>query len=99
MANTHTWDVEVLQRQNVDGYVNKVSLTLNSSTDAGSEEDYRVWVELPKPSTLVPYADITKAQALSWAKTKLGDTAVKDAEDAADVKLAFKEATTNGVPW
>jgi hypothetical protein len=99
MANTHTWDVEVLQREHADGYVKQVSLLLTTATDTGGTETSQQWVELEKPDTLVPYADITKAQALSWAKTKLGDTEVQAAEDQADARLAESGATTYGVPW
>ena len=75
---TKTWQVNTLQRELADGYVNKVIYRVN-----GEDGTYKFRatgeVDLPKPDTLIPYADLTESQVLGWVKAKL------DADNAGTV--------------
>ena len=86
---TKTWQVNTLQRELADGYVNKVIYRVN-----GTDGDYSFRatgeVDLPKPETLVPYKDLTEATVLKWVKDKL------DADNAGTV-AAIEKAVEDGV--
>ncbi len=86
---TKTWQVNTLQRELADGYVNKVIYRVN-----GTDGDYSFRatgeVDLPKPETLVPYKDLTEETVLKWVKDKL------DADNAGTV-AAIEKAVEDGV--
>ena len=86
---TKTWQVNTLQRELSDGYVNKVIYRVN-----GEDGTYKFRatgeVDLPKPDTLVPYADLTEETVLGWVKAKLNEE--KDADGKTIDKVAAIEA-------
>ena len=85
---TKTWQVNTLERELADGYVKKVIYRVNGADGTYS---FRATgeVHLPKPDTLVPYADLTEATVLGWVKAKL------DADNAGTV-AAIETAVENG---
>tara|TARA_Y100001963_G_scaffold59531_1_gene83269 strand:- start:121 stop:447 length:327 start_codon:yes stop_codon:yes gene_type:complete len=92
---TKTWQVNTLQRELADGYVSKVIYRVN-----GEDGTYKFRatgeVDLPKPDTLIPYADLTEEVVLGWVKAKLNDQ--KDAEGKTiDRVAAIEAAVENGV--
>ena len=100
---TKTWQVNTLQRELADGYVNKVIYRVN-----GEDGDYSFRatgeVDLPKPKTLVPYKDLTETTVLGWVKAKLdADNAgtVAAIEKAVDDGVNEQKTPTTGVgkPW
>jgi len=106
---TKTWQVNTLQRELADGYVNKVIYRVN-----GEDGTYKFRatgeVDLPKPDTLVPYADLTEETVLGWVKAKLnsdkdtdGNTIDKVAQIEAAVENGVNEQKTPttgvGKPW
>ena len=92
---TKTWQVNTLQRQLADGYVNKVIYRVN-----GEDGDYKFRatgeVDLPKPDTLVPYKDLTEETVLGWVKAKLNDQKDQDGKTI-DRVAAIEAAVENGV--
>ena len=86
---TKTWQVNTLERELADGYVKKVIYRVNGADGAYA---FRATgeVDLPKPDTLVPYADLTEATVLKWVKDKL------DADKAGTV-AAIEKAVEDGV--
>ena len=103
MAVTKTWQVNTLERELADGYVNKVIYRVDGTdgtyTFRGTGE-----VNLPKPDTLVPYADLTEEVVLGWVKAKLdadnADT-VANIEAAVENGVNIQKTPTHGtgVPW
>ena len=100
---TKTWQVNTLERELADGYVNKVIYRVN-----GEDGDYKFRatgeVDLPKPKTLVPYKDLTETQVLGWVKAKLdADNAgtVAKIEAAVENGVNIQKTPTHGVgkPW
>ena len=106
---TKTWQVNTLQRELEDGYVNKVIYRVN-----GEDGTYKFRatgeVNLPKPDTLIPYADLTEATVLSWIKAKIDADAnsttpkgvtVADIEEAVENGVNEQKTPTTGVgkPW
>ena len=103
MAITKTWEVNTLQRETADGYVNKVIYRVNG-TDGTYKTRATGEVDLPKPDTLVPYGDLTEATVLGWVKAKLdadkADT-VASIEAAIDANVNEQKTPTTAVgkPW
>ena len=86
---TKTWQVNTLNRELSDGYVFKVIYRVDG-TDGNYKFRATGSVDLPKPTTLVPYADLTEETVLGWIKAKL------DADNAGTVD-AIEAAVENGV--
>ena len=103
MAVTKTWSVNTLERELAYGYVNKVIYRVDG---ADGTYTFRVTgsVDLPKPETLVPYADLTEEVVLGWVKAKLdadnADT-VANIETAIENGVNIQKTPTHGtgVPW
>ena len=104
---TKTWQVNTLQRELADGYVNKVIYRVN-----GEDGDYSFRatgeVDLPKPKTLKPYKDLTEAEVLGWVKARIDELAkdsngvtVSQNETAVENGVNEQKTPTTGVgkPW
>ena len=100
MAITKTWEVNTLQRELADGYVNKVIYRVKG-TDGTYETRATGEVDLEKPKTLVPYKDLTQDTVIGWVKAKLGADQVASIEKAIDDNIALQKTPTHGVgtPW
>ena len=100
---TKTWEVNTLQRELADGYVNKVIYRVNG-TDGTYTTRATGEVDLPKPDTLIPYGDLTEATVIGWVKAKLdADNAgtVANIEAAIDANIAAQKTPVYGTgkPW
>ena len=105
---TKTWQVNTLERQLSDGYVNKAIYRV-----IGEDGSYRFTatgeVNLPKPDTLVPYADLTESTVLGWVKARIGalnaldssSPTVAQIEQAVEDGVNEQKTPTHGVgkPW
>ena len=109
MAITKTWEVNTLQRELADGYVNKVIYRVKG-TDGTYETRATCEVDLPNPETLVPYKDLTQDTVIGWVKAKLNsetDTQgkaidkVAQIEAAIDANINLQKTPTHGTgtPW
>ena len=109
MSITKTWEVNTLQRELADGYVNKVIYRVKG-TDGTYETRATGEVDLEKPDTLVPYKDLTQDTVIGWVKAKLNsetDTEgkaidkVAQIEAAIDANINLQKTPTHGTgtPW
>ena len=103
MAITKTWEVNPLQRELADGYVNKVIYRVKG-TDGTYETRATGEVDLEKPDTLVPYKDLTQDTVISWVKAKLeaqesGTVAKIEAAIDANINLQKTPTHGTGTPW
>ena len=100
MAITKTWEVNTLQRELADGYVNKVIYRVKG-TDGTYETRVTGEVELEKPETLVPYKDLTQDTVIGWVKAKLGTESITQIEKAIDDNITLQKTPVHGVgtPW
>ena len=103
MAITKTWEVNTLQRELSDGYVNKVIYRVKG-TDGTYETRATGEVDLEKPETLVPYKDLTHDTVISWVKAKLeaqesGTVAKIEAAIDANINLQKTPTHGTGTPW
>ena len=100
---TKTWEVNTLQRELADGYVNKVIYRVKGS-DGTYETRATGEVDLEKPDTLVPYKDLTAETVIGWVKAKLEAQetgTVAKIEAAIDEKINLQKTPTHGTgtPW
>jgi len=100
---TKTWQINTMQRELADGYVKKVIYRVDGKD---GEHSFRATGEviLPKPDTLVPYADLTESTVLGWIKAKLdadqtGTVAAIEAAVENGVNLKKGPTTEMGKPW
>ena len=100
MTITKTWEVNTLQRELADGYVNKVIYRVNG-TDGTYSTRATGEVDLEKPDTLIPYKDLTESKVLEWVKAKLGTDEVAAIEKALEDEIALinTPVTETGKPW
>ena len=103
MAITKTWEVNTLQRELADGYVNKVIYRVKG-TDGTYETRATGEVDLEKPETLVPYKDLTDETVIGWVKAKLDAQeagTVAKIEAAIDANINLQKTPTHGTgkPW
>ena len=100
MAITKTWEVNTLQRELADGYVNKVIYRVKG-TDGTYSTRVTGEVDLEKPDTLIPYKDLTHDTVIGWVKTKLGTESVTQIEKAIDDNITLQKTPVHGVgtPW
>ena len=100
MSITKTWEVNTLERELADGYVNKVIYRVKG-TDGTYETRATGEVDLEKPKTLVPYKDLTQEIVIGWVKAKLGTESVAEIEKAIDAQINLQKTPTHGVgtPW
>ena len=105
MAITKTWEVNTMERDVSDGYVNKVIYRVKGIS--GSEEKARATgeVNFTKPSSLpsdfVAFASLDAATVLGWVKTALGTDEVLAIETnlEAEVNEVLTPTSAVGVPW
>tara|TARA_R100000231_G_scaffold2548_1_gene4613 strand:- start:109 stop:453 length:345 start_codon:yes stop_codon:yes gene_type:complete len=93
MAITKTWQVNTMERDISDGYVNKVIYRVIGK-DGDTEKDRATGeVTFTKPSSLpsdfVNYDKLTESVVLGWVKTKLNEE--KDIEGKAVDRVALIE--------
>tara|TARA_R100000329_G_scaffold45470_1_gene42678 strand:- start:34 stop:345 length:312 start_codon:yes stop_codon:yes gene_type:complete len=100
---TKTWQINTLQRELADGYVYRAVFRVT-----GEDGTYKFRatgeVALPKPDTLVPYADLTEETVLGWVKAKLdadNDGTVARIEESVEKGVNEQKTPTTGVgiPW
>ena len=107
MTITKTWEVNTCVRETADGYVNKVIYRVNAS-DGTYKSRATGEVNLAKPSTLIPYADLTHDQVIGWVKAEVEAQATADngptvaqIEAALDAQITEQKTPTTavGTPW
>lgn len=109
MTISKTWNISTLQRQTVDGYVDKAIFFVDA-TDGTYKARITGEVSLAKPETLVPYADLTKSTVINWVKTELNSQKddegnsidnVSAIEAALETQINEQKAPSiaTGTPW
>jgi len=103
MTITKTWEVNTLQRELADGYVNKVIYRVNG-TDGTYSTRATGEVDLDKPDTLIPYKNLTQETVIGWVKAKLESQetgSIEKIEKAIDDNITLQKTPVHGIgtPW
>ena len=105
MANTYTWKVGQCDRTLADGMITTMHYTVSAVTEDGvySAGAYgSIGLEPADPDNMIPYDNVTEAQAISWVQAALGgEEKVAEIHAALDAQLTEKRTPTTGkgVPW
>jgi len=101
MTTEFTWAIANLERETSDGYVFTAHYTVNAKDDTYSAGAYgSLGFERPE-GELIPFADLTEAEVVSWVKEALGADKVAEVEAALQNQLDQQRSPTQaaGVPW
>ena len=104
MTLTPNWRITDLTRDLSDGYVSKVNYVVEITYEQDGishvhTNSYKM--ELEKPETLIPYADLTNDVVAGWIKDLIGAETVTSIEESliSTVNEILLPATGNGLPW
>jgi hypothetical protein len=99
-ATTTTWRIANLERETADGFVFTAHYTISAKSAAYSAGAYGS-IGFERPENLIPFADLTEAQVISWVQEALGADKVTEIEAALQAQLDEQAAPTKaaGVPW
>ena len=105
MAITKTWQVNTMERDISDGYVNKVIYRVIGKDGDTEKARETGEVTFTKPSSLpsdfVNYDKLTESVVLGWVKTALGTDDVAAIEKAIEDNIALinTPVTATGKPF
>ena len=101
-----TWDIATLDATKTVGSLSDVVTTVHwtASDSDGDHTGYcygSVGLAAADSGSFTPYADITKDNAIAWAKAALGSDEVTKIETriAAQITESKTPTKTSGVPW
>jgi hypothetical protein len=95
-----TWAIANLERETADGFVFTAHYTVNAKDDTYSAGAYGS-IGFERPENLIPFADLTEADVVSWVKEALGADKVAEVEAALQSQIDQQRTPTQaaGVPW
>jgi len=104
------WAVSTMKRTLTDGDLSDVVTVLHWHCTDIETVDYvthsgrcygTVGLSAPDADSFTAYADISEADAISWAKAALGKERVEtyEASVANQIELSKNPVSGNGVPW
>jgi hypothetical protein len=95
-----TWAIANLERETADGFVFTAHYTVNAKDDTYSAGAYGS-LGFERPDNLIPFADLTEDEVVSWVKEALGADKVADVEAALQTQIDQQRNPTKaaGVPW
>jgi hypothetical protein len=92
-----------LERTTADGMVQTCHYTVDAKDEAYSAGAYgSVGLDPADPESMVPFADLTEVQIVSWVQEKLGGAEkVAEIEGALQAQLDEQHQPTkaSGLPW
>ena len=95
-----TWAIANLERETADGFVFTAHYTVNAKDDTYSAGAYGS-LGFERPDNLIPFADLTEDEVVSWVKEALGADKVAEVEAALQSQIDQQRNPTQaaGVPW
>lgn len=103
MTTTITWKIQQLERTTADGMVQTCHYTVDAHDGTYSAGAYgSVGLDPADPDSMVPFADLTEEQVITWVQDKLGgEEKVTEIEAALQAQLDEQHAPTRatGMPW
>jgi hypothetical protein len=95
-----TWKIAQLERETADGFVFTAHYTVDAKDDTYSAGAYGS-IGFERPDNLIPFADLTEAEVVSWVQEALGAEKVAEVEAALQAQLNEQRNPSKaaGVPW
>ena len=96
-----TWKIAQLERETSDGFVFTSHYTVDANDGTYSAGAYGS-VGFQRPENLIPFADLTEAQIITWTQEAIGG-----AEKVAEIEAALQKqldeqrapSVASGLPW
>ena len=92
-----TWKISTLDRNTSDGFVTTAHWTCTAVDGEHSASAYAT-VSWAEGTPVVPYANLTEAEVLSWVWESV-DKAATEASLAAQIALLKNPVKATGTPW
>ena len=96
-----TWKIANLERETADGFVFTAHYTVDANDGTYSAGAYGS-VGFERPENLIPFADLTEDQVVTWVQEALGgDEKVAEIQAALQAQLdeLRHPSKAAGVPW
>ena len=100
MSTTTVYTVAQLERETLDGFVFAAHYRIDS-TDGTYRAGAYGSINLERPETLIPFADLSEDIVVGWVKDQLGAERVAEIEGALQTQLDEQKAPSkaSGLPW
>ena len=95
-----TWAIANLERETADGFVFTAHYIVDAKNDTyASSASGSIGFE--RPENLIPFADLSESEVVSWVQEALGEEKVTEVEAALQAQLDEQRNPTKaaGVPW
>ena len=95
-----TWAIAQLERETADGFVFTAHYTVDAKDDTYSAGAYGS-IGFERPDNLIPFANLTEVEVVSWVQEALGADKVAEVEAALQAQLDEQRTPSKaaGVPW
>jgi hypothetical protein len=99
-VTTTTWKIAQLERETADGFVYLAHYTVDSKNDTYASSAYGS-IGFERPDNLIPFADLSESEVVSWVQEALGAEKMAEVEAALQAQLDEQRNPTKaaGVPW
>jgi hypothetical protein len=97
---TFAWAIAQLERETADGFVFLSHYTVSAKDDTYASSAYGS-IGFERPKNLIPFADLTETELVSWVQEALGADKVAEVEAALQNQIDQQRNPTKaaGVPW
>lgn len=102
MPITITWKVAQLERLCATGEIQTIHYTVDATDGAYNAGAYgSIGLYPADPDGMIPFADVTEADVISWLQAKIGDEQIASISAALEAQLTEQRqpTTAQGVPW
>jgi len=104
MADTYTWTVNQLERLAQTGEIQTVhySVAARSEDQVYASSAYgSLGLDPADPDNMIPFADVTEGEVVSWVQAKCGEEKVEEIHQALSAQIAEQRSPSKaaGVPW
>jgi hypothetical protein len=104
MADTYTWTINQLERLAQTGEIQTVhySVAARSEDEVYASSAYgSLGLDPADPDNMIPFADVTEGEVVSWVQSKFGDEKVEEIHHALSQQIDEQRSPSKaaGVPW
>lgn len=104
MADNYTWTINQLERLAVTGEIQTVhySVAARSEDAVYASSTYgRLSLDPADPDNMIPFADVTESEVVSWVQARFGPENVDEIHQALSQQIEDQRApkVAQGVPW
>ncbi len=104
MADTYTWNIAQLERLAATGEIQTVHYTVSARSEDevyASSAYGSLGLDPADPDNMIPFANVTETEVVSWVQAKFGEEKVAEIHQALSAQIAEQRApkVAQGLPW